>query len=69
MQREEMGDLGISLTTEGIDGTMVVRQQCRQDYIWVTAYLLIAMVGTISRAGPVPVSMALKEKIGKGKQR
>lgn len=33
MQRGEMGDLGISLTTEGIGGTMVVRQQCRQDYI------------------------------------
>lgn len=64
-----MGDLGISLTTEGIGGTMVVRQQCRQDYIWVTASLLIAMVGTISMARPVPMSMALKEKIGKGKQR
>lgn len=25
------GGLGVSLTTEGISGTMVVRQQCRQD--------------------------------------
>lgn len=35
----------------------------------MTASLLIAMVGTISMARPVPMSMALKEKIGKGKQR
>lgn len=62
-----MGDLGISLTTEGVGGTMVVRQQCRQDYIWATAYPLIVMVGTISMVGSVPV--ALEEEIGKGKQR
>jgi hypothetical protein len=51
-----MEDLGESLTTEGVGGTMVVRHQCRQDKIWATACMLKAMVGAIPVASSISMS-------------
>lgn len=48
--RAERGPWRASLTTEGVGGTVVVRQQCSQDQVWATA--------VIPTVGCVPVCMA-----------
>lgn len=68
-QKIENRELGGSVTSEGIGGTVDVRQQCRQDEIWATAPRSVphARVGTTLMVSPITMSRAMAcggEEIG-----